>query len=135
MLPRLLGTTILAVGLAHGAAFAGDKDKSTMDQSSTTSMDQSAQNLPQEFKDKLKAEGFTDVEVVPGSYFISAKDKNGDRVHALISPNSLTVVTMDTSDSSSETTGSASSDDVSKSNDISKSDRDSSNLSDDSSKN
>ena len=115
MLPRLIGAAALSVALMQGAAFAGDKDKSAMDKSSTTGMNQSAQSLPQEFESKLQAQGFTEVEVVPGSYIISAKDKDGNPIHAVITPTSFTVLSLNTS-GSSETTGSAPNSSSSKSN-------------------
>jgi hypothetical protein len=51
-----------------------------------------ARNLPQEIRDRLKAEGFKDVEVVPNSFIVSAKDKNDNPVMMLIGPNGTTVV-------------------------------------------
>jgi hypothetical protein len=56
--------------------------------------DQTTHSIPQEIRDKLKAEGFSDVKVVPGSYLVSAKDKNGDPVTMIIGPNSMTMFTM-----------------------------------------
>ena len=38
--------------------------------------------------------GFTDVKVVPDSFLVSAKDKQGYPVTMLIGPNSLTVFTI-----------------------------------------
>lgn len=55
---------------------------------------QSAQNVPQELQQKLTSQGFTDVKVVPDSFLVSAKDKQGYPVTMLIGPNSLTVFVM-----------------------------------------
>jgi hypothetical protein len=51
-----------------------------------------AQNLPQKIRDKLTADGFKDVQVVPNSFIVSAKDKDGNPVMMLIGPNGMTVV-------------------------------------------
>jgi hypothetical protein len=42
----------------------------------------------------LTDQGFSDVKVVPDSFLVSAKDKQGYPVTMLIGPNSLTVFTM-----------------------------------------
>jgi hypothetical protein len=49
--------------------------------------------LPLEIKQKLEKQGFTNVQVIPGSFLVSAKDKDGDPVNMLIGPNSLMVMT------------------------------------------
>lgn len=52
-----------------------------------------SQSLPLEIKQKLEKQGFTNVQVVPGSFIVSAKDKDGDPVNMLIGPNSMMVMT------------------------------------------
>jgi hypothetical protein len=111
MLSRLLVSVALSAALVQGTAFAqsgtGAADKSNLNQS--------AQSLPQELKQKLENQGFSDVQVVPGSFIVSAKDKDGDPVNMVIGPNSLTMFTISSASSSSglgsssETTGSGSS--------------------------
>jgi hypothetical protein len=54
---------------------------------------QSAQSLPQEIQSKLQQDGYTDVQVVPGSFLVSAKDKHGDLVNMVIGPHSMLVMT------------------------------------------
>lgn len=106
MLPRLLASAVLSIALMQGAAFA--QSKSTASGSSQQSAaNQNAQSLPQELKQKLQNQGFTDVRVVPGSYIVSAKDKDGDPITAIIGPHSMTIFSMQTA---SGTTGSSSSD-------------------------
>jgi len=112
MLPRLLASTALAVLLTQGPAIAQDKSASMKQGSAKQGMSQSAQSLPQELEQKLTNQGFTDVQVLPGSYIVSAKDKDGDPITAIIGPHSLTVFSM-SSPAGSETTGSASGDDKS----------------------
>ena len=55
-----------------------------------------AQNLPQKIREKLTADGFKDVRVVPNSFIVSAKDKDGNPVMMLIGPNGTTVVKRST---------------------------------------
>lgn len=111
MYARLLASGILAAGLMQGAAFAqssSSKSGTAPGSSKNTQMNQSNQSIPQEIAQKLKDQGFTNVQVVPGSILVSAKDQDGDPVRMFIDPNSMTVLTMMTPDNKS-TTGSASS--------------------------
>jgi hypothetical protein len=48
--------------------------------------------VAQQLHDKLVEQGYSDVRVVPQSFLISAKDKNGNPVMMLIGPNSMTVL-------------------------------------------
>jgi hypothetical protein len=104
MLSRLLVSTALGVLLIQAPAIAQDKSASMKQD-----LSQPAQSLPQELKQKLTNQGFTDVQVVAGSYIVSAKDKDGDPITAIIGPHSLTVFSVSSADSS-QTTGSASGD-------------------------
>jgi hypothetical protein len=101
MVGRLLPTTALGLALVSTAGFAATAPQTQSPSGlAPTSPDtqptigQNAQNLPQELKQKLTAQGFTDVKVVPDSFLVSAKDKQGHPVTMLIGPNSLTVFTM-----------------------------------------
>jgi hypothetical protein len=55
--------------------------------------DDGGQQVMQKIHDDLRAKGFTDVRVVPGSFIVSGTDKNGQPVVMLIGPNSMTVLT------------------------------------------
>jgi hypothetical protein len=105
---RSVFAAVAAIALAQGAAYAQNNDAtSKMDNSGATVNSSSTENnqtLPQEIKQKLKDEGFTDVQVVPGSFIVSAKDKSGDPVTMVIGPHSMMVLTVN----NSETTGSSS---------------------------
>ena len=104
---RLLATTALAVFVMQGAALAADS--SVKNDSAKQSQTQAANNLPQQIKQDLKDDGFTDVKVVPGSYVVSAKDKRGNAVTMFIGPHSYTMVKSIDGDN---TTGSAANDDA-----------------------
>jgi hypothetical protein len=49
------------------------------------------QPLPQRIQQKLAAQGFTDIKVVPEGYIVTAKDKDGDPVTMVIGPNSIAI--------------------------------------------
>jgi hypothetical protein len=51
------------------------------------------QRLPQKIHDELTAKGFKDVKVVPGSFIVSGKDKDGNPVMLVIGPNSMSMMT------------------------------------------
>lgn len=64
-------------------------------QSPSTSTNQASQSepLPQQIRQKLEKQGFSNVQIVPGSFLVSAQDRNGDPVNMLIGPNSLMIMT------------------------------------------
>jgi hypothetical protein len=101
MYPRLLASAVMAIALAQGAAFA--QSNNSLNRSNNEAA--STQQLPQTIKNKLEQDGFSDVKVVPGSFLVSAKDKNGDNVNMIIGPHSMMVLT-ESSSSESSTTGS-----------------------------
>ena len=78
MLFRILSLALGSAAIACGAARA----HSTAD----------ADNLSQQLHDKLVEQGYSDVHVVPQSFLISAKDKNGKPIMMLLGPNSMTVL-------------------------------------------
>jgi hypothetical protein len=99
--PRLLALAALSAALAYGPAMAQSQNSTA---STPKPANESKQSLPQELKQKLEKQGFTEVNVVPQSFIVSAKDKEGDPVTIVISPHSLTMFTV--SNPSASTTGS-----------------------------
>lgn len=104
MTGRLLASAVLSLALMQGAAFA-QANKSSDKAMNSTAQNQSAQSLPQQIRDKLKSQGYSDVKVVPGSYIVGAKDKDGDPVTMVIGPHSTAVFTTVSTDSASTTGG------------------------------
>ncbi len=102
MRTRLLATVIVAATLIPGAVLA--QGRSGMG-SGGMSSEQTAQQLPQQIKDKLEQFGLTDVKVLPRSFVVTGKDKNGDQVNMLIGPHAMLVLTE--SGTESGTTGSS----------------------------
>ena len=48
--------------------------------------------LPQQLRQKLQNQGFTNVQIVPGSFIVSARDQSGDPVMMVIGPHSTTMI-------------------------------------------
>jgi hypothetical protein len=80
MVWRVILPAVVAVTFACGAAWA------------QPTHDDPTQTLPDKIRDKLAAEGYQDVKVTPGSFIVSAKDKDGHRVMMLIGPTSMTMM-------------------------------------------
>jgi uncharacterized protein YpmB len=49
--------------------------------------------LPQQIKQKLESAGYSDVKIMPTSFVVQAKDKQGDPIEILITPHSIMEVT------------------------------------------
>lgn len=62
--------------------------------------DQEIQHGPQKLREKLAQDGYTDVKIAPGSYVVSAKDKDGNKVVMMIGPNSMTMMKVPDKDPS-----------------------------------
>jgi len=99
MVIRLFALAILTAALSYAAVAqnsstynSGDPTKSGQ-ASAPQPDDQNSQNVPQELRNKLTDAGFTDVKVVPSSFFVTAKTKDGRDVMMRISPGGMTMVT------------------------------------------
>ena len=94
MLLRIFASAVLAASLAPGVALA-EHNATNPTKSNTLGggASASAQKLPEQIKAKLRQDGFTDVRVIPGSFLVSAKDKNGDKVNMILGPNSMMMMT------------------------------------------
>jgi hypothetical protein len=90
MIARVLATAALTAALFQGVAYAANTPSSN---SSPNNATQNVQSLPHEIQQRLQHDGFSSVKVVPGSFLVSAKDKNGDPVEMVIRPNSMTMMT------------------------------------------
>jgi hypothetical protein len=101
---RLYATAIIAAALVPGAVLAQSSNQPMGRMNSAMESGQGAQ-LPQDIKDKLQQLGLSDVKIVPRSFIVSAKDKNGDDVNMIIGPHSMLIMTES---STTGTTGSRS---------------------------
>ena len=105
MMTRLFASALLVVGLSQ-AALAQTSTQQNQ-RSGAAENTQAPENLPQELRQKLTSAGFTEVKVVPSSFVVSAKDKDGRPVMMRITPTSMTVLT-ELPVSSTPTTGAGS---------------------------
>jgi hypothetical protein len=111
MLARTIALAVLTVG-ASQAALADDTAINTPSTRSNPSAQPTAtqDSLPQELHQQLEQAGYKNIEIVPGSYLVSAQDPQGNTVMVRIGPTSMTVLTEATA-SGSSTTGSNSNSD------------------------
>jgi len=83
VLPVLTALT-LALGLLPAAA--------KTDPAATVVDDADSQSMPDKIREKLSADGYKEITVVPTSYVVSATDKDGKRVLLLVGPASSTIL-------------------------------------------
>jgi hypothetical protein len=81
---RFLLTAAISAALAQAAFAQGNNSPQDM---------QNNAPIPQEIKQKLQSAGYSDVKVMPTSFFVQAKDQQGDPVEILITPHSMMEVT------------------------------------------
>lgn len=105
---RLAVTALLATAMTQGVALAQNNDTMSNHHNNATASSQTQQDIPQQLKSQLKDEGYTNIKIVPGSFLVSAKNKNGNPVQMVVGPHSITMLTMQKSGLSS-TTGAGSS--------------------------
>ena len=101
---RLIGSSLLVLAALQAPAFAQGTSSSSQPSSQGAQASNQTQPLPQQIKQKLQ--GFTDINVVPNSFLVSAKDSNNDPVTMVIGPHSLTMFT-EIDNQPQTTTGSA----------------------------
>ena len=70
---------------------------------STNQSDQNLQALPAQLQKTLQDAGLTDIQVVPHSFLVRAKDRDGNPVMMMINPDSIMAVTEIPSTTGSET--------------------------------
>jgi hypothetical protein len=93
MLRRVIIPACASVALLAGTAWA--QSPALDDPSQNTdpgTSDEAIQHGPQQLREKLAEDGYTDVKIAPGSYIVSAKDKDGHTVIMMISPTSMTMM-------------------------------------------
>jgi len=117
MITRLLASALLVAGLSQVALAQTSTQESQpsnplSNQPSTSAQStQTPQNVPQSLRQQLTSAGFTDVNIVPSSVLITAKDRNGRPVMMRITPNSMFFLTeVPVANSSTTGAGTGSSD-------------------------
>ena len=99
MLGRLTVPACASVALLAGTAWAQSPAPNTSNNNPEMS-DQEMQRGPQKLREKLAQDGYTDVQIAPGSYIVSAKDKDGNKVVMMIGPHSMTMMKVPDKDPS-----------------------------------
>jgi hypothetical protein len=79
--------------VAFTAAFAALLPIAATAQNPSAEETQVSQRMAAELHKKLAEQGFSEVKIVPGSFIVTAKDKDGELVAMLIGPNSTMVFT------------------------------------------
>jgi hypothetical protein len=110
MLAKVITGCLATALLMGGTALAqSPSSKSNADQNAMNNRATQNQTLPQQIQKKLQQQGFSDVKIVPGSFLVSAKDKDGDPVNMVIGPHSMTMFTVVSSEGSKPEKGSTTS--------------------------
>jgi hypothetical protein len=93
--PAVCAAFMAAAALAHAQTPQSTQNPANAPAITAPTQEQQAaiNKLPDKIRDKLTDEGFTEVTVVPGSFIVSGRDKDGKAVMMLIGPNSMSVMT------------------------------------------
>ena len=91
MVRRLIIPACASLALLSGAAWAQSPAQAN-DPGAVAKDDEAVQHGPQKLREKLAVDGYTDIKIAPGSYVVSARDKDGNRVMMMIGPTSLTMM-------------------------------------------
>ncbi|HEY8162186.1 MAG TPA: hypothetical protein VIF34_07970 [Methylocystis sp.] len=92
MKARVLASAVIATAFVQAAAAQSDPGQqwgggSQQDQTSPRS-------LPMQIQQKLRSFGFSDVQVLPRGYVVTARDRDGDPVTMIIGPRSVAMFAM-----------------------------------------
>jgi glucose/arabinose dehydrogenase len=113
-LPVAIGLTLALVG----SAFAQSPNNQSQNNQGANRQGQNQQtqnqqgqrtSIRQQVMENLQKSGFTDIHIMPESFLVRAKDKDGNPVMMVMNPDSITAVTeIPSGNRSSTTTGSGS---------------------------
>ena len=76
-----------------------------MGRTSSKETTRAARNLQQKIRRDLGQAGFSDIHVVPRSFVVSARDRDGNPVEMMITPNSITAMTSGTPNGNGQSEG------------------------------
>jgi len=109
LIPALLALTF---ALPAAAATSSTPANNATDHSNATTEQSNGQATPQiaaQLRQSLADAGFTDIHVMPQSFLVRAKDKQGNPVMMVMNPDSLTAVTAIPAQGASGSNGSGNS--------------------------
>ena len=93
---RILVPALLALAFAVPAAAAPSSTTGTDTSGNSAAIGQNTPATPRiarELRQSLASAGFTDIQVMPQSFLVRAKDKGGNPVMMVINPDSVAAVT------------------------------------------
>ncbi len=96
MISRILVPALFALALALPAAAAPGSSSGQSGMNPTPNDRSSAQPTPKiaaKLRDSLTQAGFTDIHLMPESFLVRAKDKDGNPVMMVVNPDSVTSIT------------------------------------------
>src|SRR4051794_19533400 len=71
----------------------GNQPSQNQKQESQDQIQQENQTIGQRLRQNLQASGFTDIQLMPSSFLVRAKDRDGNPVMMVVNPDSITAVT------------------------------------------
>ena len=89
----IIAAAATAVGFALPAAAQNNGSWNSNQSSQQQGYDEGGANLQQKIRQDLGQAGFTDIHVVPRSFVVSARDRDGNPVEMMITPHSITAMT------------------------------------------
>lgn len=87
---------MLLAGMGSAQAQSADKGPAAQNSAAMSAADQSDMSkmpIRQQIQDQMSKAGYTDVTVTPSSFYVHAKDKQGNPIAMVIGPDSVTEVT------------------------------------------
>ncbi|MBN8902983.1 MAG: hypothetical protein J0H57_18290 [Rhodospirillales bacterium] len=99
LIPTIAAAGLLALPAFSTASLAATPSNSTGSSSSQSMNGSNAANgantaeIQQSLKQDLSKAGYTDIQIIPGSFLVHAKDSKGHPTQMVVTPNSVTSVT------------------------------------------
>ena len=87
-----MSALILSAGVASAATATSTAPANSQNQASAQTNEGSTTKVRQQLEDNLSKAGFTDIKIMPESFLIRAKDKNGNPMMMVVNPDSMTAV-------------------------------------------
>lgn len=89
---RSLAFAMIVPLMATAALAQTPASKAPSGQAATAPVHQ--QTLQQQVRENLQQDGFTDIKMMPSSFLVRAKDKQGNAVMMVINPDAVTAMTQ-----------------------------------------
>jgi len=98
----MIGASLLAIVQPASAQVSGQPNQTPGSQQNQNQPQQQNQNQTQQqnqtigekLRQNLQAAGFTEIQLMPSSFLVRAKDRDGNPVMMVVNPDSITAVTV-----------------------------------------